>query len=150
MANCREENNHLCDEYEKYNNQVFVAESATFRVSFPDADAKEEREYFSMDISFLLSTISPITITNLDQMWVSRFLSHIGKMKLYPQTWVNGFWSWFTPHGDVACFSTLPVAPGYNNYLGTFLSQQKTKLMYNVQECSFLQPWAFAMQTVSS
>lgn len=39
VANCREENNHLCDEYEKYNNQVFVAESATFRVSFPDADA---------------------------------------------------------------------------------------------------------------
>lgn len=42
VANYREENNHLYDEYEKYNNQVFVAESATFRVSFPDADAKEE------------------------------------------------------------------------------------------------------------
>lgn len=91
MANCREENNHLDDEYEKYNNQVFVAESATYRVPFPDADAKEEREYFSMDISFPTPVIlPPIKIMNPDQMWVSRFLSNTGKMKPYHHICENG------------------------------------------------------------
>ena len=92
MENCREENNHLYDEYEKYNNQVFVAESATYRVSFPDADAKEEREYFSMDISFLPPMRSlPVKIMTPDQMWVSRFLSGIRNMKPYPHICENGF-----------------------------------------------------------